>query len=319
MLVAERDQVEERRRVAQRAVRVDLERVQRPVAARREHPVARARCPTARSSSAACGRTRPRSSAPCAPRRPRRARRRARQPRFVSSNGNERSWLRDASRTMIGVAAHRVDRAVSGRDAAELRLELAHRHLVAPVGALLVRAVAVRRSAPGRRRSRPWGRRTARRACAARPGAQNAFASENASTSPSRLATAGVLGRDLAAAAEVEHAVGARLARELDGAVRRPVGGDDQLEPVARVVERERVARPCARSPPPRRARRRSATPTGGSPARPAGAGAPAHPASAPTAQRVGDVRVDEQRDRGPEGDLEREHRRIIGVRQPSR
>ena len=50
-----------------------------------------------------------------------------------------------------------------------------------------------------------------------------------------------VLGGDLAAAREVEDGVGAGRARGLRRPVGRAVAGDDDLELVARVVERERV------------------------------------------------------------------------------
>ena len=63
----------------------------------------------------------------------------------------------------VVLAAQRVDRAVAAGDRAELRLGHAHRELVAPVDALLVRAVGARCAAARRRRPRP-GRRTPARA-----------------------------------------------------------------------------------------------------------------------------------------------------------
>ena len=81
----------------------------------------------------------------------------------------------------------------------------------------------------------------ARRARAPRPGSHSALASEKATISPPARSTAGVLGADLAAAGQLEHEVGAGLARALGGGVRAAVAGDDQLEQLARIVERERV------------------------------------------------------------------------------
>ena len=67
------------------------------------------------------------------------------------------------------------------------------------------------------------------------------MASEKATISPRGALGGGVLGDDLAAARQVEDEVGARRPRPLDGRVGGAVGGDDQLEPLARVVERQRV------------------------------------------------------------------------------
>ena len=101
---------------------------------------------------------------------------------------------------------------------------------------------------------------------AARPGSQRALASENASSSPRGRGDRGVLRAHLAAARQLEHEVGAGRARARGGRVgarlRAAVDGDDDLEAVARPVERERVRDLARRSPPPRRRRRRSATRT---------------------------------------------------------
>src|SRR5205085_12371663 len=51
----------------------------------------------------------------------------------------------------------------------------------------------------------------------------------------------GVLGAHLAAAGELEHEIGAGGAGALGGGVDVAVDGDDDLEPVARPVERSRV------------------------------------------------------------------------------
>jgi hypothetical protein len=50
-----------------------------------------------------------------------------------------------------------------------------------------------------------------------------------------------VLGADLAPARQVEHEVGARVARALHRLVGAAVAADDDLEALARVVERQRV------------------------------------------------------------------------------
>ena len=87
------------------------------------------------------------------------------------------------------------------------------------------------------------GRRTARRARAARPGSHSALASENATIVGARAAaTAASCARILPPRGELEDDVGAGRARAASRRrVGRAVAGDDDLEAVARVVERQRV------------------------------------------------------------------------------
>ena len=56
-----------------------------------------------------------------------------------------------------------------------------------------------------------------------------------------RALDGGILRAHLAAARQLEHEVGAGAPRELRGLIAAAVAGDDHLEQLARVVERERV------------------------------------------------------------------------------
>ena len=102
-------------------------------------------------------------------------------------------------RGMWCIAPQRVDRAVARGDAAEARLERAHRHLVAPVGALLVGARRRRReahlAADVAHRASANGA-TSRRSAS---GAQRLLASENATISPRARSTAASCARALPA------------------------------------------------------------------------------------------------------------------------
>ena len=150
----------------------------------------------------------------------------------------------------IGLAPRGVDRAVAGGDRAQTRLQRAHRHLVAPVQALLVggnrRRARPARSGPGRRRSRrgDGGEGADERASGAglpqrvRVGERDDLAA--------RVAHGGVLRADLAAAGQLQHDVGAGLSRPFGRGVRAAIAGDDQLQQLARIVERERVLDLCA-------------------------------------------------------------------------
>ena len=277
--------------VAEQAVRDDSRRGSRAAAAA-------ASCRAARSASSArtsapCGGTRSRSSASASRTRAPRARRPRAGPRCTIRYG-KREVVPEARVDLdVVAAAQRVDRAVAAGDRAEARLLLAQPELVAPVDALLVRARRRPRAAAGRRRRRRRDRRGCATSCRSASGAQVAFASENATISLVGLAHRAVLRGDLAAARAVEQA-DARLARRhgLDELV-RPVGrrvrGDDDLELVAGIVEREQVRRAAARSPPPRCTRRRSPSPTARRPrpSRPAArarARAPRRPADSPRA-----------------------------------
>ena len=137
----------------------------------------------------------------------------------------------------VRLAAHGVDRAVARGDRGERGLVRAQPHLVAPVDALLVRALLVDERAPGRRRSRPPGRRTAAASARSAPGSQAALASVKASSSPRAARDRGVLRADLAAAGQLEHEVGAGRA----GAAR-----PSRPRPARR--RRRRRRRPASRS-----------------------------------------------------------------------
>ena len=140
--------------------------------------------------------------------------------------------------------AHGVDRAVPARDRAEPRLGLALRQLVAPVDALLVRAVGSLEHEPpadvGDVRVGEVGDELPQRV--GRPGRVRVGEGEDLAA---RLAHGPVLGGDLAAARvhDQPHAISEAL-DELVRAVGRGVGGDDDLEPVGRIVEREQVLEP---------------------------------------------------------------------------
>jgi hypothetical protein len=145
------------------------------------------------------------------------------------------------ARIDLGVVrpAQRIDGAVAGRDRAEPRLSLARHELVAPVDALLVRAV---------------GRLEPQAAADVRDSRIREVADEL----PQRIRRPGrvrvgegdhlrlrrpdrrVLGSDLAAARVPDHP-GAGGLRELLGPVGGGVGGDDELEQLRRVVERAKV------------------------------------------------------------------------------
>ena len=148
----------------------------------------------------------------------------------------------------VVLATERVDRAVAAGDRAQPGL---------------LRRAATSRSAsrrprdssppppPGaadRRRTPTSGSASAATSRRNASGAQVAFASEKATTSPRRPPHGAVLCRDLAPAGAVEqpHAAvtGRRLLDERVRPVCRGVGGDDDLELVRRVVELEQVLQP---------------------------------------------------------------------------
>ena len=88
---------------------------------------------------------------------------------------------------------------------------------------------------------RPRDPRTRSSSLASASGSQIAFASEKASSSPLARSAAAFCAGTLPARASSRTRSRPAAARELDGAVGGAVGGDDHLEPLARVVERERV------------------------------------------------------------------------------
>ena len=148
----------------------------------------------------------------------------------------------------VVVSLQRVDGAVAARDRAEAGLLLAEPQLVAPVEPLAVRSCGVARGGGGRRRRRRRGRRGSRRGGAAHPAPRSRWRRRTRRRRRG-LAHRAVLRRDLAAPRAVEQAH-PRLARgdrldELVRAVGRGVGGDDDLQPVGGIVEREQVLEPA--------------------------------------------------------------------------
>ena len=201
--------------------------------------------------------------------------------------------------------AHRVDRAVPARDRAEPRLRLALGQLVAPVEALLVRAV-------GRLEHEP-----AADVCDVRVGEVRDELPERVGSPgrvrvgegddlAARLAHGPVLGGDLAPAGvhDQPHAITEAL-DELVRAVGRGVGGDDELQLVGRVVEREQVLEPAFDH---------GLFVVGGDDHGHArldrllahASGADARKRSGP--ERVGGVRPEERPEREPEEDLDHQH-----------
>ena len=149
----------------------------------------------------------------------------------------------------VRVALDRVDGPVPGRDRARGRLLLAHPHLVAPVDALHVRAVrALEPQLPAHVPDLRVGEVARERA--QRVGLPLAVRVREREHVARRLPDGAVLRRDLALARALKEAnawvAGCDLADDPVREVRRPVGRDDDLEPVLRVVERERVLDPPA-------------------------------------------------------------------------
>ena len=145
-------------------------------------------------------------------------------------------------------ALERVDRAVAAGDRAEPRLGVAQLHLVAPVGALTVRAGGVLEPqlAADVGDLRVGEVRDELPERVGRPGRVAVGEGDDVG---GRLPHGPVLRRDLAAARALEQ-LHARLPRrdrrdELVRAVARRVGGDHDLELLGRVVELEQVLEPA--------------------------------------------------------------------------
>ena len=204
-------------------------------------------------------------------------------------------------------APHRVDRAVAARDRAEPRLGLALGQLVAPVDALLVRAVGAPRARAGRRRRRPPDRRSWRRAAGARraPRSRSRPRRRRSRRSVSRTArfcAATLPPRGLT----IRRTPVAEALDELVRAVGRGVRGDDDAR-ACRPGSRARAgSRAGARSPAPRCRRRRSRSRAARS--RPCARARVRTRASAAAAERVDGVRPEERAEREPEERLEHEH-----------
>ena len=232
--------MEERARVAEQPVGDDLVAEQRAVAARVPHPIGDDDVgqpdhhpPLARELAGGRG-----DQLLARPRR----RHLDRAPAVLAEDEREREVMAPRrGEEPVGGAADRVDRAVAGGDPAEPGLEVADRGLVAPVEPLFVVAPGV----PGER-DPPAGvadvgigegrhERGQRSRLPDRVGV-----AEGDDLAPRPL-DRGVLGRDLAGPGQVEDHVGAGGAGQLDGPVGGTVGGDDQLELLARVLLGERV------------------------------------------------------------------------------
>ncbi len=235
----ERDQVQERAEVAEQPVGGDLEGEERRVAARGEHPFADDDVPEADHHPPFAGELalEGRDHLLLGPGRRRVERAQAAlgegegEAEVVAAGGGERD---------VGVAADRVDGAVAGGDAGQRRLHLPHRHLVAPVGALEVAAAGVEEADLAADVADPrvgeGGDEPAQRV--GRPDAVGVGEGEDLAVG--RLG-GGVEGGDLAARRQLEDEVGAGGAGALGRRVGGAVGGDDDLQALARVVERERV------------------------------------------------------------------------------
>ena len=294
--------------VAQQPVRGDLDRIQRRVAARRDHPLADDDVPEADHHPPLAGelalqgrhhlllRGRPgdveRAHAPLGEQEG--------EGEVVAARGGQGD---------VGVAADGVDRPVAGGDSGQPGLQLPQRHLVAPVGPLEVAAarveeanlaadVADRRVGEGLDQMAEG---------VGRPVAVGVGEGEDLAAG---ALGGGVLGGDLAAARQVEDEVGAGRPGALDGGVGGAVGGDDQLEPLARVVEREGVGDLGGdhlllvvggddQGDP------RQLLPGAGAQGRTA-----AQPDQRPQGERVAEVGVDDQPGADPEDDREGGHRR---------
>ena len=144
----------------------------------------------------------------------------------------------------VVVAADRVDRAVPARDRGERRLLGAQPHLVAPVDALLVGAGVGHEADLAAGVAHRRDRRRRRRAGPARPAPSSRWrrrrrAGRRARRGPPRPARAPC--RRAAARAPGRRRRRGRARRSRRRRRRPAVDRDDQLEPVARPVERERV------------------------------------------------------------------------------
>ncbi len=141
-------------------------------------------------------------------------------------------------------ATYRIDRPVAARDRPEPRLLLAQPDLVAPVGALAVAAVgrASARGAPPRTR-RP-GQRSCGRACGARPTPTSRSRPKRRRSPPASRAPRGPAPRPCRRGGSGSASRRSNPSTISSRPVARRVGGDDELEPLARIVEREQVLEP---------------------------------------------------------------------------
>ena len=227
-------------RVAQRPMAGDLERVHRPVSARGQHSVADHLVEDA-AHHAALARKLALDRLDLLLLGDRR-RHVHRQPAAFGEHEREREVVaRGRPERQVGLLAHRVDRPVAGRHAGQPRLEIADRELGTPVDALLVGAALVDQPRLPARVADP-GVAERRHQLAQGVGRPRRVRVAEREQLAARPLGACVLRRHLALALEVEDEVGAGGPGELDRAIGRAVGGDDHLQELARVVERERVA-----------------------------------------------------------------------------
>ena len=143
----------------------------------------------------------------------------------------------------VGLAADRVDRPVARGHPGEAGLEPAHGHLVAPVEALLVSALAAEEADLAADVADPLVGEAVEQP-AERIGPPEGVGVGEGEDLALGLPDGGVQRRHLAAPGQLQHPVGAGRAGQLRGAVGGAVGGDDQLQALPRVVELERVGDP---------------------------------------------------------------------------
>ena len=316
--------MQKRGQVAQQAVGGELEGIERRGSRGGAACPRRRRCPRGRPSSAVCGRTRPRGSAPSSPRRARPGRRASADRAWRSAKGKERSWLPEERQRQVGVAADRVDRAVAGGDSGQRGLHLANRHLVAPVGPLEVVAAGVGEADLAADIADDGIGEAARPGAAARPAPRRSWRRRRRGARP-RRARRRRSGRRSCRPAE-GRGRGRRRRRGRGRRSRRSSRRRRRSAAAARAGSRGRERwRPWRRSPPPRRRRRRSgrrwrlaqvlALPGWGD--GPPGSALP-RPARArrrrrdqrPEDERIADVRVDDQGGAEPEDDFDGDHGR---------
>ena len=213
----------------------------------------------------------------------------------------------------VALATQRVDRAVPARDRAEPRLLLPQPELVAPVQPLAVRPGGVLQ-AQAAADVGDLGVGEAGDELPERVGRPARVRVGEGDDLALGLAHGAILGGDLAAARAVEQP-DARLAGgdgldELVRAVARGVGGDDQLELLRRIVEREQVLEPPldhallvvgGDDHGDRRLARGVLRHT-----------ALAHPGKRAGRERIADVRPGERAERAPEERLRQRHRASV-------
>ena len=224
----QRDDVQERRGVAQQSVRGDHERVERRVAARGEQAAAQDDRPrVAHHAPLACelalhgghhllGRAR-RGGVDRAP------------AALDHVEGQREVVAHDRIDAQVGLGAHRVDGAVARGDRRQLGLARADGHLVAPVQALLVGAAVVDEAhlAAG---VADAGVREGRRQRAQRAGLPERVGVGEGQQLAAGALDGGVLRAHLPAPRQLEHDVGARRPRPGRRVVGRAVARDDDLQ-----------------------------------------------------------------------------------------